>query len=158
VGKTPSNIDAAIVYPLDAFSIDEGDQTVRDLIRRHARKILLVTGTDNTDFSWVDQFNPDRVIYDEAAERPDYHQEMKEMLGDEPPVERIDGLPNYAQRCDQKFLTKLFCRSCGSGTWAKLNKPYPGKGALHDAEMGEYEAVCLKCGTRATDNYNWYGR
>lgn len=67
-------------------------------------------------------------------------------------------LPNYAQHTDSTKLVKLLCKGkCGGLTrWAELNTPYPGETKLRKAEMGTYNAKCLKCGTLAIDSYNWF--
>jgi hypothetical protein len=66
-------------------------------------------------------------------------------------------LPKYAQNADREKLVKLLCKGkCGKVVWAELNSTYPGKEALKKASMGEFQARCLKCGSVAKDNYNWY--
>jgi hypothetical protein len=69
----------------------------------------------------------------------------------------IGSLPKYAQFSDRSKIVKILCKGkCGTGRLAELNKPYPGKDALRSAEVGEYRATCLKCGSTAFDNYNWH--
>jgi len=69
----------------------------------------------------------------------------------------IGALPDYAKNADRAKVVQLLCKGkCGRGRWAELNKPYPGKDALHKAQMGEYKATCMRCGVPALDNYNWY--
>jgi len=66
-------------------------------------------------------------------------------------------LPKYAQNAARDKLVRGLCRgNCGKVVWAELNLPYPGKEALKNAPMGEFQARCLKCGSVAKDNYNWY--
>ena len=156
--SSPSRIDVAIVYPTDSLNADKGGECVEDLVRRQANKIMLVTWTDNKDFGWVDQFNPVRVTYDAEEKRPDYHARMREIELKTSQKEVIKGLPDYAKTVPSEYLVKIHCRTCGSSRWARLNKPYPGKTALRNAEMGIYTATCLKCRTEEYDNYNWYGR
>ena len=153
--STPRNIDLAVVYPLDVLDEDNGDDCVQDLLRRNPRKILLISWTDNKDFNWVEQFNPRHVIYDAEAERPDYHRRMLELTSEKSKPKFVWNLPQYAKSIDPAFLIKIWCRNCNKSRWARLNRPFPGKTALHNAQLGEYEAICLKCGYRATDNYNW---
>lgn len=76
--KTPRQIDIAIVYPIDSLDADKGRECVQDLVGRDANKICLVTWTDNRDFSWVEKLNPVRITYDAEAERPDYHQRVRD--------------------------------------------------------------------------------
>jgi len=145
----------SIVYPLDVLDEDNGDDCVQDLLRRNSRKIFLISWTDNKDFSWVEQFNPTHVIYDAKAERLDYHERMLELTSEKSESRFVSYLPQYAKSADPVFLIKILCRDCNRSRWAQLNKPFPGKTALRNAQFGEYEARCLKCGYRATDNYNW---
>jgi hypothetical protein len=67
-------------------------------------------------------------------------------------------LPHYAQHADRAKLVKILCKGQCNGVvrFAELNKPYPGQAMLRDAEMGIYEAICLKCGKIAIDHYNWF--
>jgi hypothetical protein len=85
-----------------------------------------------------------------------YHARVKGFT-DKPrgPVLKV---PGYASQADPRHLVRLHCDRCRSGRWAVLNKPYPGKALLRDAEFGEYEAKCLVCGSTMSDNYNWYGQ
>ena len=85
------------MYPLDSFGVEEGTKCVADLIARGAKKILLVTWTDNRDLGWVDQYSPVRVTFDAEAERPDYHERMQEHVAGKR-VEVPRNLPNYARR------------------------------------------------------------
>jgi len=155
--STPSNIDVAIVYPLDSLDPDNGDDCIQDLLRRKAKKVFMVSWTDNKDFSWTNQFNPVRVIYDAEEEDPELHRRVKIMLSSKPPTTTFPKLPDYAKSTAHSHLIRILCRGRCNGTrWARLNKPYPGKSALTSAPMGEYEATCLKCGYVASDNYNWF--
>ena len=155
--SSPSNIDVAIVYPIDSLKYDEGDDCVQDLMGRNVKKIFLVSWTDNKDFSWTDQFNPIHTIYDAEEEDPKYHKRMVDLLSSRIPEEILGGLPDYAKSTPSKFLVQILCRGgCKCTRWAKLNAPYPGKSALRSAEMGQYRATCLKCGYEAIDNYNWF--
>lgn len=156
--KSPRPIDIAIVYPVGSLTGDKGDECVQDLICRNASKILLVTGTDNKDLAWVNQFNPVRITYDAEAERPDYHEEIRKIGVGTMRADIPKNLSDYAKSTPPELLVQLYCRRCGSGRWARLNRPYPGKMALKNAKGPEYTATCLKCGDVATDNYNWYGR
>ncbi|MEM3827961.1 MAG: hypothetical protein QXP36_01920 [Conexivisphaerales archaeon] len=156
--STPSNVDVAIVYPIDSLDYDSGDDCVQDLIKRKAKKILLVSCTDNVDFGWVDQFNPIHVVFDAEEENPEYHKRVLEMLKSQPLMGTgidISKLPEYARSAPERYLVRIFCRNCRCVRWAKLNAPYPGKSALRSAPSGKYEATCLVCGYMATDNYNW---
>lgn len=66
-------------------------------------------------------------------------------------------LPQYAQNADRSKLVKILCKGkCSQTRWAELNKIYPGKRILKEAEMNIYEAKCLKCGMVSIDNYNWF--
>lgn len=155
--SSPSNIDIAVVYPIDSLGYEEGDDCVQDLIRRNAKKIFLVSWTDNKDFSWTEQFNPVHIVYDAEEKDPEYHKRMKEYVSSVSPKQILKGLPNYTKSTPDKYLIQILCRGkCRCTRWARLNKAYPGKSALKSAEMGEYRATCLKCGYEATDNYNWF--
>jgi len=155
--SSPNAIDVAVVYPCDSLDADSGSECVEDLRQRGVKKILLVTWTDNRDFSWVDSYNPVRVTYDAEAERAEYHADMKKLEAKvlkSVPVK----LPEYAKSAAPEYLVRLHCDKCGSTRWAKLNRPYPGHAVLVNATTGEYEATCLVCGTHADDNYNWFER
>lgn len=155
--SSPREIDVAIVYPIDSLGYEKGDDCVQDIIRRSPEKVILVTWTDRKDISWVDQFNPVRVVYDAEGEDPAYHMRVKAHLPNTPVEEKISRLPQYAESTPNKYLVKVFCGGkCGCSRWAKLNLPYPGKTALDNAKMGIYTAVCLKCGYEATDSDKWY--
>lgn len=155
--KSPTPIEVGIVYPVDSMKGDEGSDCVADLVRRQAKKILMVTWTDNRDFGWVGQFNPVRLTYDAAEERPDYHERMREIEAETTRSDLPKDLPAYARRGDPARLIRLHCRGCNTSSWAELNVPYPGKDALRSGGA-HYVATCLKCGRQNTDNYNWYGR
>ena len=156
--SSPNAIDLAIIYPVDSLDYESGGECVQDILRRGAKKVLLVSWTDNKDFGWVDAFDPVKVIFDAEEERPDYHGRMIEMLGERGVQEQIhEHLPDYASSTSQQYLIKILCRGrCGTARWARLDKPYPGRTAINGAQMGTYRATCLKCGYEATDNYNWY--
>lgn len=157
--SSPRNVDVALVYPLDSLNYDDGDECVQDLMRRNVKKIFLVSDTDNKDFGWTNQFNPEHVVYDAEEEDPEYHKRVTEVLSRFSPSPQIptERLPEYAKSVPSEYLVQILCRGrCRTGRWARLNEPYPGKTALRKAEFGEYRATCLKCGHEATDNYNWY--
>jgi hypothetical protein len=66
-------------------------------------------------------------------------------------------LPNYASKADRAKVVQLLCKGkCGAVRWAEMNMPFPGKEVLRNATLGEYQATCLRCGSTARDNYNWY--
>lgn len=154
--SSPRNIDVAIVYPVDSLKYDAGGECVRDLTRRGAKKIFLVSCTDNTDFSWTEYFNPVHVTYDAEEEDPEYHRRMIEHSSPQP-VFDPSSLPAYAASTPQEFLVKFWCRGkCRKTRWARMDSPYPGRVALQEAQLGQYRARCLKCGYEATDVSNWY--
>lgn len=155
--STPSQIDVAIVYPIDSLGPDSGTECINDLVGRGTDKILLVTCTDNKDFSWAYVYNPVRVTYDSESEKPDYHERVRAIEADARP-HAPSGLPRYANATPPELLVRLHCRGCNAGRLARLNQRYPGLEILRSAEAGEYLAVCLKCGEEADDNYNWYGQ
>ncbi|MCB2173381.1 hypothetical protein KQH65_11640 [archaeon] len=153
--KTPTSIDVAIVYPINALNEIEGDRVVNDIIRRKAKKTLLVSCTDNKTYDWTEQYQPTKVVYDAEAERPSYHQEMLKITDKKNAPFFVHNLPQYAKSTPHEYLVKILCRNCGSTRWARMNTPFTGKTAMREANFGELEAICLKCGYRATDNYNW---
>lgn len=154
--KTPRQIDVAVLYPIGSYTTDGGTRSVDDVVHRGCNKIILVTWTDNRDVSWTNNYNPVRVIYDAAEERPEYHERMKQF--EEPPLatERLTGLPKYAESTPHDHLIRVQCTSCQVTRYARLNLPYLGESALTGAEHGKYLAKCLMCGTTVADNYNWY--
>lgn len=63
-------------------------------------------------------------------------------------------LPNYAQ--GQGEVVRALCRkSCRGATYHRLERDAV---KVHDPneKYAGCVAYCLKCGGRATDNYNWY--
>lgn len=65
-------------------------------------------------------------------------------------------LPKYAQSADRDRVVSILCKGqCRAVRWAEMNKAYPGADALKKADMGEFKAKCLRCGSIARDNYNW---
>jgi len=154
---SPSPIDIGVVYPLDSLDADSGSVCVDDLKRRGATKIFLVTCTDNFDLTWVTSYDPYWITYDAEDEDPAYHQRVKDVTAEQG-LSHHPKVPAYASREDTRYLVRHYCDRCRMSRLARLNKPYPGIRNLHDAQMGEYEATCLKCGCVALDNYNWYGQ
>lgn len=156
-GSSPREVDVAIVYPIDSLKWNEAEACVQNLLGKNARKIFLVSWTDNKDYSWADQFKPVKVIYDAEEEDPEYHKRMLEYLSDVSPSYSPRGVPDYASNTPTNLLIQILCRGTCNGTrWAVLNKPYPGESALKSADMFEFTATCLKCGYVASDNYNWF--
>lgn len=154
--SSPQDIDVGIIYPIDSLNFNNGDDCVQDLIDRNAKKIILITWTDNKDFSWVNQYNPCHVVYDAEEENPEYHQRVKEIELKHPRLsQQIKRLPQYAKSTPGNYLIQIHCDKCRCSRWARLNKPYPGKTALGNAELGEFSAACLMCGYEAWDSYNW---
>jgi len=155
--KSPRQVDVAVVYPVDSLNVESGDENLHDLLNRGARKIIFVSWTDNVDISWLDMHNPMKITYDAIEENPAYHNRVKEAVSKARRQTKIKNLPNYAARISSEYLVKMLCRGkCNGGRWAQLNKPYPGLRTLHNAELGKYTAICLRCGYEADDNYNWY--
>jgi len=154
-GDAPRPIDIGIIYPIDSLDYLKDDSPVQDLIRRQAKKIFLITWTDNKDFSWVSSLTQRHVVYDAEDEDPEYHKrvlEVTEEVDDYTPAKK---LPAYAKGTPGNLLVRCYCNTCRGMTYAKLNKPHPGKTILRNAQMGEYSAACLKCRHEANDNYNW---
>ena len=72
-------------------------------------------------------------------------------------MEYKGSLPNYAQKADRKKLIRIFCKSdCNKTRWAEMNVNYPGNETLSNSDLGDFNAVCLKCGKVAKDSYNWF--
>jgi len=63
-------------------------------------------------------------------------------------------LPKYAQDVPHHKLVKILCRRvCGVSRYAEVSKiPWSKAGASADPELF---ASCLRCGYKASDNYNW---
>lgn len=150
------HVDVAVLYPIDACSPDAGTEAVADLqYSRGARKVLLITWTDNRDIAWVEHYSPTRVIYDAEEERPDYHERVNEHLRPAPATAHLSRVPKYAVSTPSNLLIRIRCTRCNSSRYARLNQPYPGLPDLCRAERGLYVARCLKCGEEARDNYGW---
>lgn len=72
-------------------------------------------------------------------------------------IEPLGALPKYAEKADRAKVVRILCKGvCRTGTYAELNRVFPGKNELWNSPEGEYEAVCLKCGGIAKDYYNWH--
>jgi hypothetical protein len=64
-------------------------------------------------------------------------------------------LPGYASSADRERVVKVFCRQCRATRWAEMATRYPGADALKNAQVGDYEARCLRCDSVAVDAYKW---
>ncbi len=153
--STPNNFDSGVIYPIDSLDPDKGARCVEDLLNRNTNKIILISWTDNKEFSWTQHYEPFHVIYDAAEENPEQNKKVKQNIKRTSKEHRISNLPNYAETIDNKYLVKINCDNCRCARWAKLNKPYPGQIALRNNSSEEYVATCLKCGWEAFDSYNW---
>lgn len=66
-------------------------------------------------------------------------------------------IPNYAEGANRKRLIKIFCKNgCGITRWAEMTVDFPGQEILQRSQLGDFEAICLKCNKRASDCYNWH--
>lgn len=66
-------------------------------------------------------------------------------------------LPEYAQAADRKRLVKILCKGkCRATCWAEMTINYPGRDILSKSQVGDFTAICLRCGCEAVDGYNWY--
>ena len=83
--------------------------------------------------------------------------DVKSLLGAaERRIEYKGKLPQYAQNANRAYVIQILCKEgCQCVRWAELNKPFPGLQELHQAEYGEYIAICLKCGHEVRDHVNW---
>jgi len=78
-GKTPRNVDLAIIYPVDSLISGENERQVNnciDDIDKRATKKIYVTWTDNVNFRAIYNRFPVEICFDAEEERPEYHQEM----------------------------------------------------------------------------------
>jgi|GEM_PF-1249842 len=154
--SSPHSVDVSIFYPIDSVKAEDGTECVNNLIKLTKSKIFLISWTDNEDFSWTNQYNPIRIIYDAEEERPEYHQEIKNIIEQSKNTQKFkETTPSYAQSTEENYQITIFCRKCQKNRKAKLNKPFPGLNIIKSANHGEYEATCLFCGNTCTDNYNW---
>ncbi|MCP4593236.1 MAG: hypothetical protein GY842_21065 [bacterium] len=155
-GSTPRAIDVAVLYPIDSYKADTGTESVQDVQFRGAKKTFLITWTDNRDIAWTNHFAPVHVVYDAEAERPDYHERVRELSKAPLADETLTRLPKYAQSIPHDHLIRVRCSRCRSTRWARMNMPYPGEAVLHSAKTGVYWARCLKCGMTADEHTKWY--
>lgn len=81
--SSPNNIDIAIVYPIDSLSKKTYKECIQNLQRKGAKKIILVSWTDNKDFSWTMSLDLVHVIYDAEEEDPNYHNRVLKIIGRE---------------------------------------------------------------------------
>jgi hypothetical protein len=70
----------------------------------------------------------------------------------------MPGVPKYAAHVPPSELVKILCRSgrCpkGQSTYARLQRaPYDAPDP--NEKFAGHQAVCLRCGYVASDNYNW---
>jgi hypothetical protein len=62
-------------------------------------------------------------------------------------------LPKYAQGVSSSLLVRYTCKGrCQSGAYGKVSLP---DWETADKSTNDVYVVCLKCGVRATDHYNW---
>lgn len=62
-------------------------------------------------------------------------------------------LPQYAQNIPRHLLVRFTCKGkCQSGTYGRVSVP---DWETADKATNDVYVVCLKCGVRATDYYNW---
>jgi predicted metal-binding protein len=68
-------------------------------------------------------------------------------------------IPNYAAHVSGGEIVSIICRGgCPGRTFARLSPADEAITSLQKSEGEQYAgyvAHCLKCGYRATDNYNW---
>lgn len=79
--KTPTDLDFALVYPMDVFRKSKEflkEEFLDDLFRfKNIKKIFLVTFTDvQDDYSWLNEYVDRTIIFDAEDEDPDYHQRV----------------------------------------------------------------------------------
>lgn len=63
-------------------------------------------------------------------------------------------IPRYASHVPRERLVRCLCRGrCGRLVYAETSyEPWESSGAKINPDL---YATCLKCGYRATDEYNW---
>lgn len=65
-------------------------------------------------------------------------------------------LPKYALKANLARLVLIFCKGdCVRSRWAEMNADYPGREVLWRSQVGDFRAICLRCGAIALDCYNW---
>lgn len=110
--------------------------------------------------SWADVEDRDLEAQIELAKRKGYTEVSASELILVPRDRTNDFVGNlhaYAKSADRTRIVKVLCKGeCRMERYSEVNKPFPSIEVLHKAEMGEYKAKCLKCGSTALDNYNWY--
>mgnify|MGYP005828836913 CR=1 FL=1 len=81
--KSPTQMDFALVYPMDSFC--EQNQKTKDeflydiLTRKSIKKIFIVTWTDiRHGYDWLTEYVDRTIIYDAEEEDPAYHQRVLE--------------------------------------------------------------------------------
>lgn len=64
------------------------------------------------------------------------------------------GLPKYAASTPRALLVQFVCKSsCGKGRYGRVSKPsWTEQGPKTDPELF---VICLRCGGKQFDSYNW---
>ncbi|MEH7320920.1 hypothetical protein V7113_29020 [Priestia megaterium] len=76
--NTPSQLDFAIVYPIDSFCDEKADKKqalINDVLqRKDINKIFIITFTDvRYDYAWLEDTVDRVIVYDAKDEDPEYH-------------------------------------------------------------------------------------
>lgn len=84
-GKSPSQLDFALVYPMDSFcekSQNVKEELLDNLLRwKNINKIFIVTWTDlRHDYNWLSDFVDRIVIFDAEEEDLAYHQRVLNLI------------------------------------------------------------------------------
>jgi hypothetical protein len=83
-GKSPNELDFALVYPLDSLCESKKElrnELLKDILNwKNIKKVFLVTCTDvRHDYTWLNDFVDRTVIYDADEEDPEYHQRVLDL-------------------------------------------------------------------------------
>jgi hypothetical protein len=83
-GKSPIELDFAMIYPMDSFcesKKDLKDELLDDILRwKNIKKIFIVTWTDlRHDYQWLNEYVDRTVIFDAEDEDPEYHQRVLDL-------------------------------------------------------------------------------
>lgn len=79
--NTPSELDFAIVYPMDSFcdkKKEVKEELMRDILEsKNIKKVFIVSWTDvRWDYEWLKPYVDRSIVFDAEEENPEYHKNV----------------------------------------------------------------------------------
>ncbi|QEL68860.1 MULTISPECIES: hypothetical protein [Bacillus cereus group] len=80
-GRTPSELDFAIVYPMDSFCDKKNEakeELMRDILEwKNIKKVFIVSWTDvRWNYEWLKPYVDRSIVFDAEEENPEYHKNV----------------------------------------------------------------------------------